>query len=359
MKCPECQHEHPGHWEQMTCQVCDYQFCFDPHEHPPMTDDRWLGLLERASRNGAFRFTFEQLVTAYQYAENRQRQDGFLSQIWLSPFLGLGAGYLLKELFEAPFYPTSFVCALLLVAWGSISKSPSRETEAQTVRDWLEKWKDSRGNPALLLTEPALSSPPPEWSESLIYNDGIEKLLVVNRDLLVDLLVSNGVHTSNRMLIISESGYPFKQLDHVQRYLDQSTEFPIYLLHDADRQLDSESHIESIREKLTALKLSVQAHPIIDLGIHSHQLPTLTPLNKLGMQEADDCIPLDALPIHALTEALPSCLADQISLAEFYARSNLKNADGYTEQKEQSGCGCGPSSCGPNTCVSVCDVPSR
>ena len=63
MRCPDCGVAQKNGKEQ-EC-LCGYQFILHAHSSQGMTDARFLDVLERASHNGRFYFTFPQLYTAW------------------------------------------------------------------------------------------------------------------------------------------------------------------------------------------------------------------------------------------------------------------------------------------------------
>ena len=61
----------------------------------------------------------------------------------------------------------------------------------------------------------------------------MERILVVARDLLVDLMINNNRHTDQRILVLAESGYPDYLVPRARQLLEERCDLPVFLLHDA------------------------------------------------------------------------------------------------------------------------------
>ena len=64
----------------------------------------------------------------------------------------------------------------------------------------MRKWVGVQGPIEKMIETPRLGTPPPEFEEPDLYDYGVERILVVQHDLLVDLFVLNGLHAEQRML---------------------------------------------------------------------------------------------------------------------------------------------------------------
>jgi len=71
-----------------------------------------------------------------------------------------------------------------------------------------------------MLVKAALHQPPPDFTEPDIYDYGVESILVVDRDILVDVFVKNGFHAQQHVLVISINRYPAYLLAEARKALD-------------------------------------------------------------------------------------------------------------------------------------------
>ena len=193
-------------------------------------------------------------------------------------------------------------------------------------RQLLSKWQQKHGRLERLVTEPQMHEPPPEWTEPDIYDYGVERLLIVQHDLLVDLLVKNGVHAEQRALILAESGYPYYLFPLAVKALRENPELPIYLLHDATTAGgDLASRLQDIEY------LECEGHPQIDLGLFPENVKRINKLKVLRPQKSDYQIPVDALPFATLSLGLAEGLAAQMTLGELLAARDVTGGGGNAE----------------------------
>ena len=96
--------------------------------------------------------------------------------------------------------------------------------------------------------------------------DSIEGVIVVSRDILVDLFVLNHFHTAMNVLIVSESGYPHTSKVTVERFLSENPNAPLYILHDLeDLSNDMSSRI------LRSTPFHFGERSIIDMGLSADE----------------------------------------------------------------------------------------
>ena len=228
MKCPECENRHRRKYGRQ-CGSCGYIFAFGPTDRSflGMTDAKFLGHVRAASRNGTTYFTENQLYGAYcRRVKTKIRPDHLF--LMVSVFAGLGFLVMFSFAMGAPGGPCAIFILILfgliagvLVLFARPEIPPPRQIAAV-----LCHWQESGKTIEHLLDEPSLHETPPEWTEPDIYDYGVERLLVVEHDLMVDLFVRNNQHAEQRMLVIAESGYPEYLLPHVRRLLEENPALP-------------------------------------------------------------------------------------------------------------------------------------
>lgn len=305
MKCPEC-HANHQYKAGMTCR-CGYGFLLDP-KSDGIADGKFLAYVRRASANDTYYFTANQFYTVVCRDHRRNPVPWFVG-FGLFMVAILVSAFAFRQflpLFGAGALGTGVVSLVLL-----FYRPPSR----QTVDGWLERWFQSGREIERLIREPRLHEPPPEWPESDIYDYGVEGIVLVQHDLLVDLLVLNDVHGTQRVLVLSESGYPEYLLPVGRRCLEEHPELPVYLLHDSD------AAGLAMRDRVAQSDLlPLDGHPIVDLGL------TPDDVRKIGMLQAthpdryDYSVPVDMLPQGMLATGLGLAMSGQMSFAELLAR---------------------------------------
>ena len=270
MKCPGCSKNHKRSYG-MTCG-CGYKFALDP-KVDKFADGRILAAARRASSNGTHYFTFPQMVTA---ARNLQRQS-----IGIAIFGGimlLVAGALISVNRERVIF------AEVLVLFGIVSLfsyALGGSFNAERFQAALKTYEQAkRPLKFLLRNDGPLRTPPQEWVEGDIYDYGVEGILIVSRQILFDLLVLNGLHTTSRILIVSEGGYPNYIADHVNQVLKSQPDVPVFILHDADAQ--GAAMVSRLKR---SDKFQLYHHAITDLGLHSQDLARMPNLRRFAKKD--------------------------------------------------------------------------
>ncbi|MCW5212922.1 hypothetical protein VU04_08420 [Desulfobulbus sp. TB] len=177
---------------------------------------------------------------------------------------------------------------------------PNREE----FRRMVEKWSNAKGTPDKMLVKPSLHQPPPQFPEGDLYDYGVERVIIVEHRLLVDLLVKNGFHTDQRALIFSVDDYPSYIAERAKILLKASSNLPIYLLHDATE-----------KGRAMKQKINYPEHKVIDLGIFPEQIKNLSALKPLRLNQA----PLDILPYAALSAIGAAAIAAGVPFDEVLA----------------------------------------
>lgn len=219
-----------------------------------MTDGRFLALVKQASAGGTQRYTLRNLIAVHRGQLAKKNAASRKGCLGCSLGLGLG-GLALMAAGEGD----AFILTIIGLAGsmlGGFSKPPDA---AEQVEPAVEAWRKAGGELPNLIEEPTLHTPPPEAPEPDIFDYGVERILVVDRDILVDLFVLNGFHAQERALVISSNGYPQYLVPRLAQVLEQNPETPVYLLHDAGSAISTANLPESAR--------------VIDLGLTRQQSP--------------------------------------------------------------------------------------
>lgn len=299
MKCPKCSYNQPAK-QGLECSKCNYHFCFDP-KSSGLTDGKFLWAIRTASQNDTAFFTRNQLYAAY--CRNLRK-----------PIAPTILGCVLAAIILLVAFTNAIVwLAAIGIGLGGISLmsrlTPPSSIPYDTFMILIDQWHTSGRKIERLIDGPSLHDPPPEWNEADIYDYGVEQILIVQRDELVDLLVLNGAHAEHRALIISETGYPEYLMPHAQRLLDERQDLPIYLLHDADRTG------LSMGTRLSNLNLPLQGRKLIDLGMNADSFKKLKRTRQFDPKRRHRDLPVDALSTAFLVTGLAACFATETTLA--------------------------------------------
>lgn len=293
MRCPNCSNKHKRS-EGQTC-ACGYTFTFNK-QIDGITDGRFLAAAKAASALDTYYFTMNQFYTAFC----RRMQQGLHPRAMLIIGLVLiGVGFI--------FLPAAFIGAvILIVAVYLFFKGPPPRRKLE---NYVAKWRRSGKELDRLIEQPRLHQPPPEWREPDIYDYGVEKILIVERDLLVDWFVLNGFHAEQRMLVLSESGYPDYLVPIARQLLRDHPELPVYILHDATEQG---------RKMVSRLKISqrlpVGDREIHDLGLHKEDVRRMKRLKPIAPRKNDYEVPVDALSYALLAPAVATAMISGMTL---------------------------------------------
>ena len=317
MKCPECAHNHQRGKHGTTCTNCKYKFVFDPKDSETfgITDGKFLALIRQVSRNDTYWFTREQLY-AHACRKSFWGRFYFGCAVAAGVVLLFVAGNLYLEFvagaqrFWWAFAAFAACSAIVVIPWLIALGHSLVPPEPERMLKLLRHWYRADRTIDKLLTEPTLHDPPPEAEEPDIYDYGVERLLIVERDILVDLFVRNELHAQERMLVIAESGYPEYLLPVAQRLLAENPELPVFLLHDAT------TAAPPMEERiLDAGKLPIGGHKIVDLGLFPETVRRMKGMKKLALRRHDYQAPVDYLLFSTLAGGIAQAMVMGAPLA--------------------------------------------
>ncbi|MCC6215782.1 MAG: hypothetical protein IT376_13030 [Polyangiaceae bacterium] len=317
MKCPSCSTTQKAK-EGMKCAKCGYEYVFQPRTDG-ITDGKFRQLLARASANGTYYFTKNQLYTLYC-----QDRSGFAG--------GYGCGALAGMLALGGLAAAAFVGAVVLAAddellaaalAGAVSvapgvgalvilltgRRPPEPPNRAPLDRWLGAWVEKKGPIPKLLERPSLHQPPGGYREPDVHDYGVERLLIVQHDLLVDLFVKNNVHAEQRALVISEHGYPPYLLHQAQRLLAERPDLPVVLLHDSTAE-----GVDMARRLAQSPRFPLHGRRVNDAGIFPSDVAGIGVLQKLLPETKQNGVPVDSLPVGLLAGGLAGALGAGILL---------------------------------------------
>ena len=319
MKCPKCAVNHK-YKDGMAC-ACGYRFALDP-KSDGMADAKFLAMLNSATGNDTNHITENQLYMVY-CRQNYSRP--FIPAVIALALLGLAIGLYFAGGKNAPIWAGLALAASMISALASLYNWMSSPPDREKFRGILEKWSARHGSPKKLIQEPALHEPPPEWQEPDIYDYGVERLLIVQHDILVDLFVKNSFHAEQRALILSENGYPKYLVPLAVKALQDNPQLPVFFLHDS-----TDDGVEMAARMGQSQFLAWQQHPQIDLGLFPDDVKRIGKLRVLKPGKTNYRLPVDAVPYAVLSVALTQSLADQVALGHILLTTTSgADSDGY------------------------------
>ena len=303
MKCPSCSTNH-SYSSGMRCK-CGYRFALDPKRYG-LADGRFLAIIQKASSGGTAYFTENQLYTAYAQKMTESKVGCLLVG---GIVLLVVAAVIFFDQDNSSLMPfvVGAVGVLALGIWVLTRRRgpPNRKKFLDTI----QAYEKEKGPLEQLVLRPSLHEPPPDWPEPDIYDYGVERILIVQHDVLVDVLVRNGVHTSQRALLLSGSGYPDYIREHARTALRENPELPVFFLHDATPEGAAWFNTCSASDFLPW-----ESHPKIDLGLHPQDVENLKRLRPLRPEKQRFALPVDAVPFGILALGLGSAFEQQLPL---------------------------------------------
>jgi hypothetical protein len=272
-----------------------------------MSDGKFLAIVRKVSMDDTAYFTENQLYAQFCRSQ-RQRYRLLLG---VGVLLTAGAvGLLLLHMDLLPLSVMLGIVALICL-WVAAYRAFTAPPDMQAFQTVLDKWRQAGHSLDKLLTQPGLHTPPPAWDEADIYDYGVERILIVERDILVDLFVRNGLHVQERMLVLSESGYPDYLIPVAQRCLRDNPEVPVYLLHDAV------TGGATMRRRLqVAALLPLEGHPVLDLGLFPEDVKRMPNLRALQPHKRDFAVPVDMLLYATLGAGVAQAMVQNLAFGE-------------------------------------------
>jgi hypothetical protein len=271
----------------MTCE-CGYHFVFKP-KTDGLTDGNFQAIIKQASKNDTYFFTKNQLYTAFCLKLNKPISVLVSIGIFIvSVFLVIIS--LMIGRWEIMAIAILLAVVSLTIQFGSPSdtkKFLSRRKFDTLLRRWMKVNKIPK-----LLENPQLGDPPAQqWQEPDIFDYGVERILVVEHDILVDLFVKNGFHAEQSCLIISANGYPTYLAKRLPELVKKNKNISIFLLHDF-----SSTGSTLVKKFLDSHKELFKNARILDVGLFREDVKQIKVFKRLMLEKEPKSVPVDAIP---------------------------------------------------------------
>lgn len=277
---------------------------FQP-EQDGIADEDWQELLARASSDGRYSFSENQLYIAY--ARNKVQVTRYVARRGGIGLCMVVLGITLWVYALNADWGLTLVAGIALtlggvglVGTGVVTRRDPAAREPVT--RWLAKWTAARGTPKLV-SEPQLSNAGPEYVPK-----ELACVVIAERDLLVDLLLENDAHTALSALIVAESGYPAALAAEARRALEARTDLKVILLHDAT------PHGVAMPARLQGGAFALRAHPVVDAGLFPADVTWLAELAPAIPAAHTNRVPVDSLSFDALLVGLRGVMRGALSL---------------------------------------------
>ncbi len=270
MRCPECKHTQK-YREGTRCKKCSYQFVFRKSADG-ISDFAFHKMIQRLSDGGQQAFTATQFALAI--CRSWRAKKGALigcgaAIVVVACIVGFGLGTVIGG-----FIFFLIFSMLLMVGFWRRSGLPVHKA-----RKLMDRYHQAHpiatladGRAFRQQTAAVDNMEDPQYAP--------ERILVVERDDLVDMLIRNRFHLSHKTAVVSRSGYPERVFAACRAFLQNHPDTPVQVLHDASvsgfgltAQLAADPKWAFARERLTDLGISRAA---LDGG---SSLPWLPPDN--------------------------------------------------------------------------------
>ncbi len=311
----------------MVCHGCAYRFALDPKKTPKLSDVALKKIIDRISGDGEYHFTYNQLTG--QLCRRFSTSSAPLSLggcIWMT-LITFGIGYCLfhfnlfsvsvtQNIMAVPtlisiscwlsllqggkwmkiltFTPICFglffimpeaiwvIGILLLLHWLSLFDS---HPALSAIHDKIDAYHAIHpisnmvtGNAFAHLNSKKTAS---ESDNHELLDYAPDKILIVERNDIVDMLLLNRFHLENKILIVSQDKYPLKAFKACQQYLKRFPDLKIVLMHDA-----STKGLSMKKSLYNDPSWNLAGKPMTDLGLRPDHVKHLNA--SIWISSSDD-----------------------------------------------------------------------
>lgn len=251
MRCPECRHVQK-YREGTRCKKCNYQFVFRKSADG-ISDFALRQIIQRLSDNDQQAFTATQLALAICRSW-RQKKGALIGCGVVTLAVAILIG--LTQHASLGFAVFAILSTLLISGWWKRGRIPFHKA-----RKLVDRYHQAHPIAALADGRAFRQQAAPADLEDPQYAP--ERILVVERDDLVDMLIRNRFHLSHKTAVVSRSGYPERVFATCREFLKNHPDTPVQVLHDASTsgfgltaQLAADPKWEFARQRLIDLGIS-------------------------------------------------------------------------------------------------------
>ncbi len=230
MKCPLCS-EKTKYSTGVVCK-CGYKFALDPSHEPYISNKAMQSVISKLSGDGKRLFTNNQLYAAlYKLVSKKKSYKIRAGAVFVAIALCISAVFL-----WVGHSPGAAVVPLLIgapIVFLTLRRKPvpKHDTLVPAINEYR------RIHPLTTLADGHRFKK--DWTrEDLkqeLFNYAPERMLIVQTDDMVDMLVGNKFHFETKTVIVSASKYPEHVFKACRTFLQKNPDLKIFILHDASR----------------------------------------------------------------------------------------------------------------------------
>ena len=332
MKCPNCKASQKRS-QGMTCLKCRYNYILDPKDGATgqISDGKFIRIVKAASKNGSRYFTFDALHLEYDRMKQQQNRTGLL----VGMLFGLFFSAFLALVFKPLLVLSVPIVVLCFVSWVRRGTTPLEKPDGLRKALQTRQAKSaSQTKPvpihlAKLIEQPNLHTPPPDYREGDLYDYGVERIVLADDPLLVDLLVRNGFHKEKHALIVAMDGYPAHLVPVAHRLAKENPSLPVFLIHAPT------TAAQTMQDRAEATGI-LPAHPLqlIDLGFSPEEVRSHPKLKRFHRNPS--AFRPSLLPYASMTAGIGACFLSGIGFAELIQRQDASGGGGSTSTSFES-----------------------
>ena len=285
MKCPNCAFNQK-YKSGMTCGGCGYRFALDPKKPLGLTDAAFKAALDRLSGGGQYFFTQDQLYAQIYRVLVKKKKPGLGALSCLGVMLvGIGSTILVGAL-ERNMWTAAVLAAAVvgLVVW--LHKRPVA-IPAEKPMAHINAYKKIHGIDNLV-DGTRFRNMPADGFDAEFLDYAPERILIVDRNDTVDMLLLNRFHFEHKTLVVSAEKYPAAAFAACRRFLSAHPDLPVFLAHDC-----SETGIRMQSRLLTDPEWGLDGRHVTNLGLHPKDVerlktPMWVPENMADIHSKDE-----------------------------------------------------------------------
>ena len=271
MRCPECNHNQK-YKDGVRCNQCRYQFVFRKKDDQ-ISDFTLQQIIKRLSDNRQYAFTATQLALEICRFWGK-KTVGPVGCSVIALVVSVIGGLIVFDDWSWFGGLLCFAALLPLAIW--LGRGGKGKLSFHKARDTINRYHQA--HPISELADGAAFRQQAPLEDFQDPHYAPERILIVERDDLVDMLVRNRFHLTAKAAVVSRTGYPARVFAACREFLRNHPGTPVQVIHDASAQgfalttqLASDAQWQFARQRLVDLGISRTA-----LENHS-ALPWLPP----------------------------------------------------------------------------------
>ncbi len=333
----------------MICSACGYAFALNPKAYPRITDYAFKKGLDRVSGFGHFYFTYNQLFTQIYRNVAKKHRLTIGSAIIVGIFFLVASIFVTKAATEmgVPNWTPWVIYAGILAVLVLMVKKKSYKAPYSTFKQTIEKYKELHPIENMVDGTTFKETPDTEYAKEIL-KFAPEKLLIVERNDIADMLILNRFHMNHKTLVVSADKYPKRAFQIFVKILEKYPDLPVYLIHDASE------NATTLEDRLTSdPSWGLKNKEVVDLGLFPEDIERLSRpiwIPKLAGGKAKDKKVIISKKVDEMINkgyrmpvdtAPPSSLISAVNLGILTGAAILSAEYMDQQQRESSGMGAG------------------